>query len=55
VPFAPKYLAKGRFYPSILLHPYLAKGGGEKGELWGGGRAFSEESKIRSAEDLRIY
>lgn len=55
VPFAPKYLAKGRFFPSILLHPYLAKGGGEKGELWGGGRAFSEESKIRSAEDLRIY
>ncbi len=28
VPFAPKYLAKGRFFPSILLHSYLAKGGG---------------------------
>lgn len=28
VPFAQKYLAKGRFFPSILLHSYLAKGGG---------------------------
>lgn len=27
VPFAQKYLAKGRFFPSILLHSYLAKGG----------------------------
>ena len=28
VTFAQKYLAKGRFFPSILLHSYLAKGGG---------------------------
>lgn len=27
VPFAQKYLAKGRFFLSILLHSYLAKGG----------------------------